>query len=293
MTSRPASSRTVPLDDGRQLGTAEYGVPNGLPVLFFHGTPASRHQALPLAEVATVLGIRLVAVERPGFGASTPAPGRGFREWPADVVQLMDGLGVSSAPILAVSGGAAFALACAAARQERFPAALLVSGAGIRRGGSVGIRLQRRVVRHLPGLAERAMAKQLDPRRVDDRARTKAMAMMSPADLATAARPDVQAWMVEERAERFAHGVAPAVAEMRAYTRPWGFDLADVRVPVTLLHGDDDRTVPLSAAEALARALPQATLEVVPGTGHALLLQAPERVRAALAALAGIERRVA
>lgn len=273
------------LPDGRALGWAQYGCLDGTPVLFFHGTPASRFQALPLDGAAARCGVRLIALERPGFGLSRPRANVGFCSWTGDVAAALDVLGIDRAGILAVSGGAAFALACASLLPESVTAVALVGGAGLGATGT-GARLQRLALRRAPRLVERAMARQLDPTKVSEKSRAKALRKMSPADVELAAQPDVQVWMVEERHARTAHGVRPAIEEMRAYATDWGFDLSAVKAPVTLLHGGDDRNVPLPRVQALTDRLPDARLQVVAEAGHAVMLQAPEQVEQMLRELA-------
>ena len=83
------------LPDGRKLTYAEFGQPRGEPVLYFHGAPASRLEPLLIGDdVLSQLGLRVIAPDRPGMGGTDFQPGRGFSDWPADVVSLADALGV-------------------------------------------------------------------------------------------------------------------------------------------------------------------------------------------------------
>jgi pimeloyl-ACP methyl ester carboxylesterase len=108
-----AQDRSFTLADGRQLGYAEYGVPSGSPVLFFHGAPGSRHIHVDMVEIAARLGIRLIAVERPGYGLSDPQPGRALLDWPGDIAALTDALRLQRFAIIGFSMGSPYALACA------------------------------------------------------------------------------------------------------------------------------------------------------------------------------------
>ena len=101
------------LPDGRRLGYAGYGAPEGSPVLFFHGAPGSRHIHADMVRVAAQCGVRLIAVERPGYGLSDPQPGRTMLDWPEDIAALMDALGIAQFAIIGFSGGSPYALACA------------------------------------------------------------------------------------------------------------------------------------------------------------------------------------
>ncbi len=128
-----ARSWTVALPDGRRLGIAEQGVADGLPLLFFHGFAGSRLQCRD-AGMATDLGIRLIAVDRPADGLSDRKPGRRPVDWADGVQVLADGLDLERFAILAWSAGAPHALACGYALPNRVLAIGLASPAG---GGSL------------------------------------------------------------------------------------------------------------------------------------------------------------
>jgi len=88
------TENSIKLRDGRKLGYAEYGDPNGRPVLHFHGFPSSRYEGCRTAsdEIATRLRARVIVVERPGFGLSDFKVGRTIVDWPSDVVEFADAL---------------------------------------------------------------------------------------------------------------------------------------------------------------------------------------------------------
>src|SRR4051812_34173996 len=110
-SSGPASAgleRVIDLHDGRQLAVAESGDPHGVPVLFFHGTPGSRRTGPTDADLPQSLGVRLICVDRPGYGGSTRHPGRVVHDWSLDVEDLVDRLDCPTFGLAAWSGGAAF-----------------------------------------------------------------------------------------------------------------------------------------------------------------------------------------
>jgi pimeloyl-ACP methyl ester carboxylesterase len=125
--------RVLTLPDGRNLGYAEFGDPNGAPCLYFHFTPGSRLEPVALfsgTRRTWLQGIRLIGVDRPGFGLSDPQPGRTLLDWPDDITALADHLGIERFAVLGASGGGGYALACAYALPQRLTAALVVSGLG-------------------------------------------------------------------------------------------------------------------------------------------------------------------
>ena len=111
--------RHVVLPDGRKLGYAEYGAPDGTPVLFFHGAPGSRHIHADMADIAARRNIRLIAVERPGYGLSDAKPGRTLLDFADDVAALVDTLEINQFALIGFSAGSPHALACASKLSHR------------------------------------------------------------------------------------------------------------------------------------------------------------------------------
>ncbi len=107
------------LDDGRALAYCEFGDPDGLPMFYFHGFPGSRLEGAVAANSARRAGVRLIAVDRRGFGNSDPLPRRRLLDWPADIVQLAQRLELDRFGVVTASGGAPYAAACARAIPER------------------------------------------------------------------------------------------------------------------------------------------------------------------------------
>jgi len=113
----------VRLRDGRVLAYEEYGISTGFPVLSFHGGLSSRLDAAPAHEAAVAKGIRLISPDRPGMGLSTYQHGRRLTDWPADVAQLTDALGIERFAVMGWSAGGPYAAVCAAKMDGRVTAA--------------------------------------------------------------------------------------------------------------------------------------------------------------------------
>jgi pimeloyl-ACP methyl ester carboxylesterase len=279
------------LGDGRLLTFAEYGTPDGAPVLAFHGTPGSRFQLTALDEAARTTGVRLIVPDRPGYGASDPHPGRRLVDWPQDVTAIADHLGIDRFGVLGVSGGAPHALACAVALPDRVRRLTVVSGVAppgcwapsprsgrleqavwvlMRSGGTVLrllIALALTVVRHAPRLALRLY-------------RT----VLPPADRRIVADPQLAAQLRDEIRRQPRSTAAAAVQDLRLFARPWGFEVTAVAVPTELWHGDADRAVPVEHARALAALLPRAAYHEAPHSGHFLLVERAADILRPLAA---------
>ena len=126
----PLTDRSITLADGRRLAFAEWGDLGGPVVVFFHGTPHSRLWCPDIAATRAA-GVRLVTVDRPGYGQSDPAPADlSLREWTDDVSQLADALDADRVGVVGWSGGGIYATACAAVIPERLSGAGEIGGAG-------------------------------------------------------------------------------------------------------------------------------------------------------------------
>ncbi|ORY01443.1 Alpha/Beta hydrolase protein [Clohesyomyces aquaticus] len=115
-TSAPARARQdqiFSLPDGRALTFAEYGSSTGTPVLYFHGFPSSRLEASATDKLALRRRLRIIAIDRPGFGLSTPQHGRTILDWVTDVQNFAAGMKIDRFAVLGLSGGGPYALACA------------------------------------------------------------------------------------------------------------------------------------------------------------------------------------
>ncbi len=276
------------LRDGRTMAYAEHGDPDGWPVLGCHGSPSSRLER-HVEDPADYRrwGVRLVVPDRPGFGRSDPQPGRRVTDWPDDVAQLMDSLGIDRFAALSLSGGAAYALACAHALPDRVRAVGILGGAPppdvpwpwpgwvprsvrsvVHRPSAVTAALLR------PAFAPLTVRPHLLPRYLQLR--------LNPADRRVLGRPGVRRAMARTFTEGLRHG-AGALAEDRALLfRPWGFPVREVRQQVDVWHGTQDWQVPVALGRVLAGMLPNCTPHWFPGEGHFLVFDHAHDVYGAL-----------
>lgn len=281
-----AVDRTLTLPGGRVLGYTEYGDPAGAPLFFFHGTPGAR-TAVPPADAAGAdgpagrAGVRLIAPERPGYGLSAPAPGRTLRSWAADVRALADHLGLDRFAVAGASGGGPYALACAHDLADRVTVAGLLCTAGqvahpaqLRRL-SAGNRLKFGVPRYAPWLVRADLAALAPVIRRRARALSGLAVQRSAPDRAALAAPGARERLEALLREAFRGGGAGCYSDLVLGSRPWGFDVGAVRVPVHLWHGEADAMAPAWMAREVAAALPDCTAHFLPGVGH-LLLGRPE-----------------
>ena len=266
------------LPDGRQLGFAEYGDRGGVPCFYFHATPGSRLDPAVLfaRSPVTLKGIRLVAVDRLGFGLSDRQPGREFGDFPADVAAVADHLGIDRFAVVGLSGGGGYALACAYAIPGRLSVAVVVSGMTPvsqpeeRRGLAVGNRVVYRLAGSAPRLAQAIMAllfrMTILALKRSERSPRGAMGLpFAPEVLADPRlRPLVIAGLNEAVIRPGARGL---VDELALYGRRWDIRLEGIETAVCLWHGDSDVNAPTARARAVAAAIPRCRAVFVAG-GH-------------------------
>jgi pimeloyl-ACP methyl ester carboxylesterase len=254
----------VKAGDGRTLHGYDWGT-GELVVMWHHGTPNIGTPPRPLFAAAERLGIRFISYDRPGYGGSTPLPGRDIAVSAGDAAAVADALGVADFAVFGHSGGGAHALACAALLPDRVTAAVSISGlapygahgldwfAGMGPAGAASLRA---------ALAGRAVKE---------------------AHAATGPEPDFLAadwaaldgewgWFGSVVEPAMAGGPAPLIDDDLAYVRDWGFDPASITAPVLLVHGGGDQVVPSSHSEWLSRHIGRARLRIVPAEGHISVL---------------------
>jgi pimeloyl-ACP methyl ester carboxylesterase len=284
------------LPDGRRLDVRVSGPADGLPLVFHHGTPGARTQWHALERAAAECGIRLITTSRAGYGGSSRLAGRDVVAVVADTEAVLAELGVTRCVVAGWSGGGPHALACAA-RLGAAAAVLIIAGVGPY--GADGLDFlggmgQENIDEFGAALAgEDTLQNYLGPVREHLRA-------VTPADIVSSLEtlvPDVDKAMLtgefaSDMAASFAEGLRVSadgwVDDDLAFTRPWGFDLAEIRVPVAIWQGSADLMVPFAHGQWLASAVPGATAHLQQGEGHlSILVGAARQMLAELKTTAG------
>jgi pimeloyl-ACP methyl ester carboxylesterase len=283
------------LRDGRRMSYSAAGPRDGFPVLYFHGAIGSpiRRSAVLDAAIAR-LHIRYLMVDRPGFGASDPMPGRTVADFPADIEDLADAIGFERFSVIGVSAGGPYALACAWALPDRLRAAAVVSSivpaSAPRRAGRVDVRyhLALTALERGPRLAARLADGALRILRRHPTALARAMAVSAP--------PAERALLAEREAREIAtrsflaateRGTSPMIEDYLACHRDWGFDSGAALGRVHLWHGAQDRLIPVEHARRLGGILPNCEWMPVPEDGHFFLRRCLDQILAPLVPDAG------
>jgi pimeloyl-ACP methyl ester carboxylesterase len=273
----PVTAQLVPLVDGRSLFVREYGDPNGRPVISHHGGLVSGADVETAASAARALGLRLVSPNRPGVGASSQAVGRTHASWAADALQVADYLGLDRFGVLGWSMGGPYAMAVAALHPERVTHAVVVAGAPPGLDGPT-LGLINATDRRLTYLCEhypRAGAAVFAAVRTFARRTPGAFEVTTRWSLGHLDGAAVRALGHGTLARWTAEGTAVPlglVEEYRTWIRPWGFSLQDIKVPVQIWHGDQDKLIDATLEREMASAIPNATFHQIDQGGHFLAL---------------------
>lgn len=263
-----ATETDLDLGGGRILHAYDTGPGDaGLVVIWHHGSPNIGEPPEPLFPAAAERGIRWVSYDRPGYGGSTPDPGRDVASAAADVTRLADALDIARFAVMGHSGGAPHALACAALLPERVLGAVAVSGLAPRHAegldwlagmGPAGEAQLRAALAGRAALEHHLATTEFDPE------------LFTPAD--HAALEGAWAWLGAVAGAAVRGGPDGMVDDNLAYVAPWGFDPADVRAPVLFVYGGEDRVVPPSHGRWLGGRVRSAELWLRPADGHVSVL---------------------
>jgi pimeloyl-ACP methyl ester carboxylesterase len=269
------------LPDGRTLEYLVDGPPDALPLVLHHGTPSGAVRHAPLFEAAARHGLRVVLHSRPGYAGSSPRPGRRVADVAADVAAVLDALGAGRFVTVGWSGGGPHALACAALLPERCVAAATIAGvapyraegldwpAGMGAENVAEFGAAARGGETLDRFLEEAAG---DLARVQPGQIVAALGdLLSDVDRGALAR-GFAGYLAESSRYAVSAGIAGWREDDLAFLADWGFALDDLRVPVAIWQGDQDRMVPSEHGRWLAAHVAGAQAHLVSGEGHVSLL---------------------
>ena len=269
--------QTIRTSDGRVLEVVSQGPSDALPLVFHGGTPIAAVLYPPIVDAAVDAGLRFITYSRPGYATSDPMPGRSVADAAADVAVVLDAFGAQQFVTIGWSGGGPHALACAALLPDRCAAAATIAAvapypaAGIDWLAGMGEENVEEFGAALQG--ESALSAYLKEEAVG-------LSQVTASDLDDALgdlvsdidRASLTGRFAEWAAASFRKAVSAGIAGWRdddlAFVKPWGFDVGQIKRPVALWQGAQDRMVPSSHGQWLAAHMPTAKARLLQGEGH-------------------------
>ncbi|SRR5579883_3074802 len=283
ITDRANFDRRIRLADGRWFGYADYGDPDGKPILYFHGGLSSRLDVAFADPFCRARGIRLLSIDRPGIGLSDFQPKRTLLDWADNIDELAQALRLERFAVLGWSAGGPYVLACAFKMPHRLTRVGISGGmCPINRAGAVqelGLFIDRvlfPLAEQFPELAALLLnaARQLP---------APALKWVLEQELSSSSDRKLVASLPPEQAtdffyEAFRSGAQGTVEDYRILGGDWGFELKEIEAEILLWQGEEDRLLPMAHAKYLADHLSFAQLIVVPNQGHFLLRSMMEQI---------------
>jgi pimeloyl-ACP methyl ester carboxylesterase len=299
--TRPRLEGTIAVRDARRLGFAEFGSPHGPAIIWMHGTPGARRQIPVEARAyAEREGLRIIGIDRPGIGSSTPHVYESVLDWTGDLELVADTLGIDKMRLIGLSGGGPYVLAAGAAMPERVLGVAVMGGVAPTQGVDAPpgglVSLASHVapavaMARIPvGMALTVgirLVKPLAGRALDLYARVQPQG-----DRELLGRPEFKAMFLDDLLNGSRKQITAPLSDLILFSRHWGFTAAEVTVPVRWWHGDADHIVPHRHGEHMVRLLPDATLRTIEGESHLSGLGLTEEILMTLMELEGAGARV-
>jgi len=259
----------IKLSSGHTLSFAEYGDPTGIPIIGFHGTPGSRLALQVISEAAEANNLRVIAVDRPGYGRSDPMSKPSFSRYINDIAELADALLLSKFIAWGTSGGGPFALASAAVLPKRVISVGIVSGIGpLKNRHSVkemiaANRIMFSISRISPVVGGFIISRMIKTSLPGMKAQVRNGTSPS-----TNITPQTFAIIQSDQEEAIQNGGKGICFDMTLLWQKWDFKLADIEAPVHVWHGDKDNLAPPELARYVAANMPNAKLVMYSGEDH-------------------------
>jgi pimeloyl-ACP methyl ester carboxylesterase len=266
----------VQLPDGRFLDVRVSGPAGGLPLVFHHGTPGASTPSRVVERAMHAHGLRVVTTSRPGYGDSSPHPGRRVVDVAADIQAVLDGIGASRCLVAGWSGGGPHALACGA-RLPATAAVLVIAGVapyeadGLDWLGGMGednVVEFSAALRGEDELRSFLLAERENLKGVTADAIVSSMDTLLPEVDRAVLTGEFGEDMVSSFHEAMRAGVEGWLEDDLAFSQAWGFDLAEISVPVMIWQGSADLMVPFGHGQWLAAHVPGASAHLEEGEGH-------------------------
>ena len=268
------------LSDGRNLAYNEYGDLNGFPIFGLHGLPGSRIWFEENEEVSSSIGVRLITLDRPGFGNSDQKKNRNFLDFSYDIQELAQHLKIKKYSVFGISGGGVYAAACAYKNYNSIFKCGLVSTVGEFKNGIPPKEMageNRNVFilsRKFPWLLKLILNQQ--KALIEKRPEKYKSAIMTntkhlcKSDQLIMKKEENAEFMLIHMKEAFKKGVKSTVNEAKLFCKDWGFNVKDIKIPIEIWHGIEDTLSPIGPIEELSNKIQNCNKNFVEGKGHFL-----------------------
>ena len=276
VTLQQQDYKVLQLTDGRNLAYLEYGDPNGEPVFHCHSIFGSRLElAFNAHDIAKQKSVRLIVLDRPGYGASDPNPDGTFANWSKDLVQLADFLNIGKFSLTGYVMGGMYALACAHEIPERLKRVASISNGMMPESSSdykefiPFYRMNIRLAKYLPkayGLISSILIKGAlsDPDSFVDQMSEN----LNQEDKKIMKSHHFKTSLVTSLKEAFLQGGKVCSREMVEFTHDWSFELSAIKVPVDIWHGSSDCHQPQILSERFTKHIKNTRLFIKEAPGH-------------------------
>jgi pimeloyl-ACP methyl ester carboxylesterase len=274
---RPRLEGSVAVRDGRRLSFAEFGRSRGAAVVWMHGTPGARRQIPVEARLfAETNDLRIIGIDRPGIGSSTPHLYRDILDWTGDLAELCDVLDIDTLRVIGLSGGGPYALAAGAAMPDRVHGVGVLGGVAPTQGpDAISSGLMTLAAYAAPVLSVARLPLGFVLSRAIRLVRPFAgtfldtyAAVQPRGDKELLARPEFRAMFLDDLLNGSRSHFGAVLSDIILFTRDWGFEAADVQVPVHWWHGDSDHIVPYAHGQHLSARLPHGRFTTIDGESH-------------------------
>jgi pimeloyl-ACP methyl ester carboxylesterase len=274
---QPLREYALQLSDNRQLGVAEFGAPDGKPVLWFHGTPGARRQ-VPFAarQYALTNGLRIIGIERPGIGLSTQHLYPNIAAWASDMEEFADRLALDHFGLIGLSGGGPYVLATAHHLPDRVSAGAIFGGVAPTHGEeapeggltALGVPAEKALnfLKKPLGSLLSGTVLALHP---FANAIFDAIVKYVPGhETEMLAQPELRDMFLDDLLRGSKTGMRATLNDIILFARPWGFELSTIKTPIHFWQGTIDPLVPVSHAQTMAGIIPGAGYTLCENEGH-------------------------
>jgi pimeloyl-ACP methyl ester carboxylesterase len=260
----------ITLSDGRDIAFSEIGDTSGSIIFYFHGAPTSRLSLVPWEMEFANRGLRVVSPDRPGYGGSSPQPGRTMSDWPTDVARLADALGIDRFIVAGYSSGGPYAVACAVLLPKRVSGVVVLAGVTDMAwpeawDGYFEVEID--MMRMPDEQSVTARCEELFGADGSGLLRSSGLELPEP-DTALLSDEKTANAMLASITEAFRQGVGGYAQDVFVQGRAWPFAPGEITMPTIVAHGEFDTIVPVAHSRHTAELIPGSSLRILAGHGH-------------------------